>query len=104
MSIEYASEKLSEAVQALATGEGDVRNRLVQAAVPLAMVSDKDLPARLRKKYKAIWKELTKHKAPNKYTSDLAYTLGKMRNKTGSKIATRIYSLDGEVTARLRQG
>ena len=93
----YASEKLGEAVQALATGEGDVRSRLAWASGSLALVSAGALPQALRSEYDAIWRELTKFKPKSKLGkkySPVDLTLRKIKNSTGSKIALRIYSLN----------
>lgn len=105
MSLSYASEKLGEAVQALATGLGDVRSRVRAASGPLALVDAAALPDDLRAEYDAIWKAMTKRPSTQKGqpwdTGDIAETTSRMRNTTAQKIARRICSLDAKVSSLL---
>src|ERR1700730_3793779 len=92
-SLGYSREKLGEAVYILATRPGDVRARLRVAAGPLALVSAKTLPPRLRAEYDAIWWSLTRWSPTGRYArraTSLSATIDKIRNKTGVKIAERI--------------
>ena len=60
MSIEYAHEKLMSAVHAMATGAGDIRDRLGDAALVLLPLGLEDFPdGELRRSFTGIMDDLT---------------------------------------------
>ena len=93
----YASEKLAEAVHVLATHPGDVKSRLRSTFESLRMVPPSGLPARLRQEYESIWHDLTKRPSEEPGLNPFSSTLRRMRLKTASKLAERIFSLNAEV-------
>jgi len=105
MSLERAHEVLGEAVQALCTGEGDAKSRVLVAAGSLALVPGDSLPADLKTEYEEIWAAMTAR--PSGFEGKpwdqgaVAATVGHMKNATASKIAQRIFSLDEKVRALL---
>jgi len=113
----YASEKFMSAVHILAMGRGDVRSRLLSAwNGPLWVLTPEHLPEKLRKDFLWIEKQLhryaefwpgqlkdlqKKERADNTFKERFAHlypdpveaTLRRIKNKTGSEIAVRIFSV-----------
>lgn len=89
----YPSTKFAEAVYLLATGPGDVRSRLRFAYNEFHPVRYDLLPIELQEDYKWICHELTKREENYSGQGRLDATLSRMQNRTGSKIAKRIYKL-----------
>ena len=98
----YAREKFGLAVHKLATGEGDVRKRLIIAfreiwhleptAVPKHLVRDLSWIKRqmtrlgpLRDENGEVWRRAVEH------------TMSRIRNSTGAKIAERIYRVNSKL-------
>lgn len=84
--------KLSEAVNQLAAGEGNVKSRLKCASEYLCLINKSMLPPELQDKWDLIWKDLNRYPAQYGRTA-LEMTLIRIRNSTGSRIAHRIFSL-----------
>jgi hypothetical protein len=85
---DYARESFGQAVDALATGDGDIQERLARAALFLIQL-EKDLPEHLREEFKTVWDQLTKENA----TADadtLAVTTRKFSIEQGKQLARRI--------------
>ncbi len=101
MNLAYASEKLGEAIRELVIGEGDAKSRLNASAPSLACVPAGVLPGDLKAEFESIWGDLMRHESPYKGKSydigTVAYTVSRMQNRTASKIAGRIYSLNAKV-------
>jgi hypothetical protein len=113
----YASEKFLEAVYALATGQGDVRSRLLSAwSGHLWVLTPEHLPEKLRNDFLWIKKRLHKYhedwpgqlkdlqekekidptfreKFAWLYPSPVKATLSRIKNRTGSEIAARIFAI-----------
>ena len=93
-----AREKLSDAEYKLATGEGDVRQRLRRAFTVLNRLRSEDLPPELRAEWRAVIAEMTRL-GPEKdidgtvWRSAINHTMSRIRNRTGSKIAQRIHRM-----------
>ena len=98
----YALGKLSQAVTILATGEGDVRSRLRGAYGELGCILQGDLPPPFEERLEWIRAQLTK-RGPAYGQDELTATLYRMRNRTGSRIAARLVSLEAEVAAYLNE-
>jgi Ni2+-binding GTPase involved in maturation of urease and hydrogenase len=106
----YALEKFSRAIYSLATGEADVRKRLLLVFQgDLLMITNKHLPKKVHKEYQWIIEQVTKYdeksKGYNEYfkTPEGKYdhllpgrieaTLHRMKNKTGVKISQKIFHI-----------
>jgi len=61
-SFHYAREKLGGAVRELATGVEEIKVRLANAFIELAILQESDFPAELVELYKSIHHELTRGK------------------------------------------
>lgn len=113
----YAIGQFSEAVRILATGDGDVRSRLLHVwRGPLIVLRSEHLPEKLRKDFLWIDKQLHKFNEDKPiqhnilkmwektdprfkknytqlYPDPVEATLNRIKNGTGLKIAKRIYSV-----------
>jgi hypothetical protein len=98
----YALEKIGEAVRVLVTGHGEVRARVTGAFLPMVALKSTDLPPEFRKDWDWIYTQATKY-GPAKdetgkvYRGSVANTMWHLRNSTGSKIASRIWTLYSEL-------
>jgi len=72
----HALAKLSLAICELAIGPGDVRSRLLAAALALGGLMPKDFPEHLRPDFEWVEKMLTR-------AGPIPITLAKMQNRTG---------------------
>jgi hypothetical protein len=104
-SYHYARQKLSSAVEILATGPGDIRSRLMMAFLECAVLRTIQFPPELQSDWQWIRDQLTKHepilRADGRVRKgSVEVTLSRMRNHTGSKIAKRIFDL----SSRLQEG
>ena len=111
----YALDKFFVAVQSLATGPGDVRSRLYNAYMSFHPVQTGDLPEDLRDDFEWIQTQLTKYdelypgqKAKlqeagmeNHLPGSIRATLSRIKNKTGAKIAERIFRIYLELDERI---
>jgi len=94
----YAQEKLYVAIRSLATGQGDVRARLVDAFMTFHTLKVDDFPPKYREDWKWIQNQLTKH-GPiydykgRVYKGSVENTMSKIKNSTGRKIATKIFDI-----------
>jgi hypothetical protein len=95
-------EKFRSAIYRLAVGEGDVRDRLRGAYKDLRILSERDVPPRLREELKSVLSDLTK-RGPDRdpdgtvYRKSIDHTLSRIRNSTGHKIAVRIWVLAEQI-------
>ena len=95
-------EKVRAAIYRLAVGEGDVRDRLRGAYRYLRMLSERDVPPRLRKEWASILASLTRFGPEvdsdgTPFRKSVDHTLSRIRNSTGRKIAERIWALAREL-------
>ena len=90
----YALEKLSDAVEVLATGPGDVRSRLYSAWLSFHTVTERHLPPQLRKDLNWILHQISHKPARHRLEGTVQGTLATIRNSTGVKIAKRILHLE----------
>ena len=94
----YARQKLTDAVEALAVGEEEVRSRLIKALSCLAPLREEQVPERFRNEYAAIFLACTKS-GPIKEKSGviivgaIQHTLGNCRKRTAAKLTQRIFDL-----------
>lgn len=93
--ITYAAEKFARAVDALATGPGDVRERLVSAFINhLILVTPEHLPSNCRRQYRRFARRITKNPAEYPMEGDVHATCRKMRRATGVKLAQIIVDIN----------
>jgi hypothetical protein len=96
-STSYARSKFGEAVHVLAVHPGNVKERLLVAAVTFIAVHREDLPAHLRSDFDEIKVDLTKRAELFPGDGRLRGTLTRMRRSTASGIAERICALSWEL-------
>ncbi len=95
-------EKFRAALYALAVREGDVRQRLRGAHFHLRVLSPGEVPQEFRAEFSAVLQALTK-KGPELgpdgqvYKKAVDNTLDHMQNRSGRRIAERIYALAREL-------
>lgn len=109
---DYALEKFTEAVGALATAPGDVRERLLGVFQgPLAVITPEHLPDDLQEDYRWIQQQVTRYDEypekqewfkdhPHLLSTAVEATMARIRNSTGSNIARRIYKILDELQGR----
>ena len=94
----YTVEKLTGAIDCLATHPGDVRERLSCAYIGFHTLAESDFPPELQADWRWVMKELNKygprlnHKG-EVWIGSVDNTMRKVRKATGSKIAKKIYAL-----------
>ena len=94
----YAREKLFDAVHVLATEPNNVRYRLIQAHRLFHPLRLEDFPKELKKDWEWVMKQLTKygpvinHKG-EVWRGSVENTMGRIKNKTGTRIAGKIFDL-----------
>lgn len=104
----YAREKLEMAVWKLATGEGEVKSRLADAAIELFILQEGDLPADLEAERREIVAQLTSGKMQYETRAKegqlvqepvglLYSTLRFMRRKRAVELAERICTLEAKL-------
>jgi hypothetical protein len=103
----YAHEKLLVALESLATGPGDVRERLLGAYQTFYPLKESHFPQHLRKDFRWVLEQMTKHEPIYDYKGRLdrgsvEQTLRRIKNVTGVKIATKIYRLYHALDAYVR--
>jgi hypothetical protein len=95
-------EKFHAAVYRLAVGKGDVRDRLRGAYRYLRMLSERDVPPHLRQEWASILTALMRlgpevDSDGTIYRKSINHTLSRIRNRTGRRIAERIWALAREL-------
>jgi hypothetical protein len=103
----YAHEKLLSALETLATGPGDVRERLLSAYLTFHPLTQAHFPPHLRREFGWVLKQLKKREPVYDYKGRLdrgsvEESLRHIKNVTGTKIATRIYRLYHALDADIR--
>lgn len=85
--------KLAQAVAVLATGMGNVRERVWAATEYLNALHPEMVPPSCREDLEWIQKALTKYPADASYKSAMEATYHRTRNVTAAKIAQRIWRM-----------
>jgi hypothetical protein len=105
MSYDHAIEKLTNAMEVLATHPGDVRERVGEAYLyTCAGLQARSFPEKLQKDWEWIEGQLTKyeplldHKG-EVWRGSVEVTIKRIRKSTGVKIAKRFYYLYWELSA-----
>ena len=107
MNNDYVIEKLTDAMDALTTGRGDVRSRIKNAYSLMHTLRESDFPDNLREDWVWIHNEITKRGpllGPNGeiWLGSVENTMRNIRNKTGQRIAQRISKLYWEISKNER--
>ncbi len=101
----YGRVQLTQAVNALAVGPGNVRFRLLSAFYYLAQVNGTRLPKDIRTDFQWVMSMLTRRQprfqGPVVYESKVEASLASMRDTTGAKIAKRIVYMAARLHERL---
>ena len=100
----YAASKLSDAVHTLVVSPGNVRERLRLASGALTLLSPAHFPPNLRSDFVDLCADLSKYGPVISYDGSIqegaiSNTLRRIRNRTGSKLAQRVYDLAIAVNA-----
>lgn len=98
----YVREKLNIAVEQLATGKGNVNDRLKSAFMSFHTLKESDFPEALKSDWKWILSEMTKfgpvlNADQSVFQGSVDHTLGRIRHSTGEKIAKRIFMVYREM-------
>jgi len=103
MSIEYADEKLMEAVYCLATGSGRIQERLAAAAMVLIRLTPDDFPeGDLRRIFEGVDDDLT-FEQPEGDEGSISATLKRTSDEDARAIAQRIVDLYHAVSRLTRE-
>ncbi|MFU2508253.1 hypothetical protein [Pseudoalteromonas sp. ASV78] len=95
---ESVKQRVFLAVQELCIGKGDVRSRLIVAIDTLSALNSNDFPKALVKDFEWVIKESKKYESDNPgHKSDLEFTMGKIYNSTGKKIAEKIFKMYSDI-------
>jgi hypothetical protein len=99
----YALEKLTDAVDALATGAGRVQERLGHAAIHLVRVRPEDIPdENLRRVFAGVMDDLSYAQAQGDDEGNIRATMRLTDDEDARAIARRIVDLYHEVDGLLR--
>lgn len=96
MSIDYAKEKLWQAVHDLATSDLSIQDRLASAAMYLIRLGPSDFPERLREEFDAVWRDITRQE-PVADEGTIAATTRRLTSEQGARIAERILHIYAEL-------
>ena len=102
----YALGNLEQAVYSLTVGEGNVRQRLLNAHSILIAVFEDDFPEQLVEDWKWIHEQWTKFgpimtSDGEVFLGSVENTLRRIRNRTGARIAVRLVTLRNDLRAFL---
>lgn len=102
----YARQKLTDAIEALAVGEEEVRSRLITALNCVAALREEQVPESHRNEYASILRACgksgpIKDKSGEIVVGAFQHTLGSCRKRTAAKLAKRIFDLHWEVNRSL---
>lgn len=104
----YAQEKLLVAIDYLAIGEGDVRQRLLAVFQDLCFLTEQDFPDHLHRDWLWVMEQMSRY-GPledhngKEWCGSLENTMRKIRRATGVKIAQRLIFLRNELGDYLDQ-
>lgn len=96
--LSYAQEKFSNAVFLLATGKGNIKDRLFYAFLEFRPVMEDDLPVELREEYSQIKHCFTNIKSVGN-EGNLIATLKKMKPGRAAEIAKQIYDFMNKINS-----
>lgn len=105
MQYAYASSNMIKTLDCLATGPGDVRDRLLSAYSIFWILTEEHFPEHLRGDFRFVLKELNKfgpvydERTGAMKRDAVEETLRRIRNRTGVKIANKLVHLYFELNA-----
>lgn len=100
-----ANEKAARALYTLATGNGDLKDRLFRAWQDhLIMLSGRDLPEPFQECYDAMYEQVTAHGPDNPNEGQIAASIRHMSMEDAEALAKQTFSfaIDVEVATALR--
>jgi len=102
----YAYEKLLVALDSLAAGTGDVRERLLHAYECFPMLKPADFPEHLRADFQWVMDQLTRfgpryHENGKLAQGSVEHTMRRIQNRRGARIARKIVHLYHELDGYL---
>ena len=89
----YAEGILSDVIYVLATGEGDIKERLKEAFLPSAPIFRSDLPDYLVAQWDEIHAALLKPKQGSPFRHAINGNLYRMHKKTAARYAMKLWNL-----------
>jgi hypothetical protein len=100
----YALQKLVEAMHSMATGPGDVRERLHSASLSITFLKEDDFPEHLQADWSWVYHQLTKYGPAYDYAGKIIRgsveeTMRRIKRATGVKIAERLVRIYHELDA-----
>ena len=95
----YARKKLENVVFILATGEGDVRSRLRRSHREIKMLGEYNMPQDLIQDLEWVQKSKVKYGSSADQNA-LDHTMGRIQNRTGKRIAEKIYSINSRLQTK----
>ncbi len=104
---DYAREKLYIAMRSLASGPGDVRARLLNAFLTFHTLKPADFPTQYQKDWTWIIEQMTKYGPIHDYKGaiwkgSVENTMSKIRNRTGQKIANKIFDIGWDLHTNVK--
>lgn len=95
VSLHYAAEKFYLATLGLATGVGDINERLERAATGLSVLSNPkvDLPKDIRDDFDELWGELTVREAEEPGEGTIRATTRQLDPEDARSLAERIFNM-----------
>ena len=102
MHYSYPREKLTSAIHILATGQGDVRSRLLHAYDEFHPLRENHFPEPLKKKWAKLYKGLTRFGPVHDHKGQIDVgsvqnTLQRIKNSTGEQLANLVFDLYSEL-------
>jgi hypothetical protein len=91
--IRYASEKLGGLARTLAIGEGDARDRLINAFSTFHVIRPDDLPEPLKGHLKRVYEQITRKPARHQMEGSVEATVRTMKNATAAAILERLLEI-----------
>jgi len=98
MSNDHLIEKLTNALDSLALGEGNIKERLISVHSDLISIHPNEIPAEHKEDWEWIQKQFTKlgpltSPSGEVWVGSVENTMKKIHKSTGVKIAKKIYSM-----------
>jgi hypothetical protein len=91
--ISYAGEKFRGLYRTLAVGEGDARDRLINAFSTFHVIRPKDLPPPLREHLEWVYEQITRKPGRHRFEGSVEATVRAMKNATAARILERILDI-----------
>lgn len=103
MPLTFTYAKLTEAVGIFVTHEGDARQRLLAAELPLSLVSSESLPEPFAQQWSDLWSMLRAKGTCHEFTP-FKCTVLQMRKKRAAQFITSIWNMQSMLEAHVPRG